>query len=154
MDYKIVEKDQFTVIGVKRRIKSEVPHFTEVWNEFTENYDKVKASRIDDGFYGINGAPDENNLQDYIAGIAVDNSYQNSDSVFTRHVQPASFYAVFECKVDSIGPTYMRIFSEWNDERYKVNDKNISCFEYYPPNTVSSDDKVILYVPVINGQAV
>ena len=149
MEYKIVSKDKFTVIGVKKRIKSEIPYFTEVWNEFTENYDKVKDNSIDDGFYGINDAPDENNVQDYLAGIAVDDSYQNTDSVFTRHVQPASLYAVFECEVDTIGPAYMRIFAEWNDDRYRVNDKNVCCFEYYPPNTVGSNDKVLLYIPVI-----
>ena len=149
MDYKIVEKDQFTVIGVKRRIKSEVPYFTEVWNEFTENRNKDESGVVDDGFYGINEAPDENNLQDYLAGIAVANDYEISDSTFTKHVQPSSLYAVFECRVDTIGLTYTRIFSKQNDKRYKVNDKNISCFEYYPPNTVSSDDKVFLYIPVI-----
>jgi AraC family transcriptional regulator len=148
MDYKIVEKDQFTVIGVRKRIKSEVAYFTEVWNEFMEHYERVKDNAIDDGFYGINEAPDENNTQDYIAGIAVDNDYENSDGTITRHVQPSSLYAVFECSVNNIGPTYMRIFSEWNDERYKVNDKNIPCFEYYPPNTVNADDKVHIYIPV------
>ena len=149
MDYKIIKNDQFTVIGVKKRIKSEVLRFTEVWNEFMEKYDKVKDNSIDDGFYGINEAPDENNAQDYIAGISVDNNYKNSDDMLTQHIQPSSLYAVFECKVDTIGPTYIRIFSEWNDERYKVNDKNVSCFEYYPPNTAGSDDKVLLYIPVI-----
>jgi Bacterial transcription activator, effector binding domain. len=48
-----------------------------------------------------------------------------------------------------IGPTYVRIFSEWNDEKYKVNDMNVCCFEYYPPNTIGADDKVLLYIPVI-----
>ncbi len=149
MEFKIISKDQFTIIGVKKRIKSEIQYFTDVWNEFMENYNKVKASSIDDGFYGIDYAPDENNYQDYIAGIAVDHSYYNSDITFTKHIQPSSLYAVFECKVDSIGPTYIRIFSEWNDEQYEVNDKNIPCFEYYPPNTVKADDKVLLYIPVI-----
>ena len=149
MEYKIVSKDRFTVIGVKKRIKSEVPYFTEVWNDFTENVDKVKVNSIDDGFYGINEAPDEDNVQDYLAGIAVDDNYQNSDETFTKHVQPSSLYAVFECSVNDIGPTYMRIFPEWNDENYKVNDKNICCFEYYPSNTINLNDKVLLYIPVI-----
>lgn len=151
MEYEIISKDQFKIIGVKKRIKSESPHFTNVWNEFMENYNKVKASRIDDGFYGINDAPDENNYQDYIAGINVDNSYQNSDRTFTEHIQPSSLYAVFECEVNNIGATYMGIFSEWNDNRYRVNDKDVSCFEYYPPNTVTADDKVLLYIPVIEN---
>ncbi len=151
MEYKIVSKDKFTVIGVKKRIKSEGPFFTEVWNEFMANFNKVEASRIDDGFYGINDAPDEDNFQDYIAAIAVDNNYQNLDKTLTKHVQPASTYAVFECEVNNIGPTYMGIFSEWNDSRCKVNDKNIPCFEYYPPNTVKADDKVLLHIPVIEN---
>jgi len=79
----------------------------------------------------------------------VDNDYQNSESAFNKHIQPSSLYALFECKLDSIGPTYMRIFSEWNDEQYKVNDKNIPCFEYYPPNTVKADDEVLIYIPII-----
>ena len=149
MEYSIKNKDQFTVIGVRKRIKSEVPYFTEVWNEFMKHYERVKDNAIDDGFYGINEAPDENNIQDYIAGIAVDKNYQDSDTIFTRHVQPSALYAVFECKVGSIGPTYMRIFSEWYDDRFKVNDKNIPCFEYYPPNTVTAEAKVLIYIPVI-----
>ncbi|MBN2075029.1 MAG: GyrI-like domain-containing protein [Dehalococcoidales bacterium] len=72
MEYKLINKDQFIIIGVKKRIKSEIPYFTEVWNEFMENYDKVKDNSIDDGFYGLNDAPNEDNIQDYIAGIAVD----------------------------------------------------------------------------------
>ena len=151
MEYKLIKKDQFTIIGIKKRIKSEAPHFTNVWNEFMKNYDKVKESCIDNGFYGINNAPDENNYEDYMAGIAVDDSYQNSDRSFTIHVQPSSLYAVFECEVNNIGATYMRIFSEWNDNRYRVNDKNLSGFEYYPPNTVKADDKVFLYIPIIDG---
>jgi len=151
VDYKIVEKDQFTVIGVKKRIKSEAPYFTEVWNEFMENYEKVRDYAIDDGFYGINDAPDENNIQDSIAGIIVDDNYRNSDSTFTEHIQSSSLYAVFECSVDTIGPTYMRIFSEWDDDRYRVNDQNVCCFEYYPPNTIGADDKVLLYIPVIEN---
>ena len=151
MEYKIISKDKFSIIGVKKRIKSESQHFTNVWNEFMANYNKVKASCIDDGFYGINYAPDENDFQDYIAGIAVDNNYQNSDSTFTKHIQPSSLYAVFECKVNNIGATYMRIFSEWNDNRYKVNDTNIPCYDYYLPNTVKADDKVLLYIPVIEA---
>jgi predicted transcriptional regulator YdeE len=151
MEYQIVNKDRFVIIGVKKRIKSESPYFTNVWNEFMENYDKVKANCIDDGFYGINDTPDENNLQDYIAGIAVNDNYQNSDKTFIRHIQPSSIHAVFECKVNDIGATYIGIFSGWNDNRYRVNDKNVSCFEYYPPNTVTEDDKVLLYIPVIEN---
>lgn len=151
MEYKLINKDQFIIIGVKKRIKSEIPYFTEVWNEFMENYDKVKDNSIDDGFYGLNDAPNENNIQDYIAGIAVDDSYQNSASTFTIHIQPSSLYAVFECSVNNIGATYLKIFSEWNDGQYKVNDRNIPCFEYYPPNTMKADDKVLIHIPVVEG---
>ena len=151
MEYEIINKDQFAVIGVKKRIKSEIPHYTNVWNEFMENFDKVKTSRIDDGFYGINNAPDEDNYEDYMAGVAVENNYQNSDKTFTKHIQPSSLYAVFESKINNIGATYMRFFSEWNDDRYRINDKNVSGFEYYPPNTVTADDKVFLYLPVVKN---
>lgn len=147
MEPKIISKDQFKIIGVKKRIKSESPHFHNVWKEFTKNYDKIKASSIDNGFYGINFEPDENNFQDYIAGIAVDNDYQNSDRAFTEHIQPSSLYAVFECKLNNIGPTYMKIFSEWvKNNQYSL--RNFSCFEYYPPNTVKPDDIVFLYIPI------
>jgi predicted transcriptional regulator YdeE len=143
----IISKDRFKIIGVKKRIKSESPHFHNVWKEFTKNYDKIKASSIDNGFYGINFEPDEDNFQDYIAGIAVDNDYQNSDRTFTEHIQPSSLYAVFECKLNNIGPTYMKIFSEWvKNNQYSL--RNFSCFEYYPPNTVKPDDKVFLYIPI------
>jgi predicted transcriptional regulator YdeE len=151
MEPKIINKDQFKIIGLKKRFKGEKHNFYNIWNEFMKHYNKVKSSGIDDGFYGINFPPDENDVQDYIAGIAVDNNFQNSSDILTEHIQPSSLYAVFDCTVGNIGETYMKIFSEWaKNSQYTVN--NIPCYDYYPPNTVKPDDKVFLYIPIIKNR--
>ena len=152
MEPKIISKDQFKIIGVKRRFKAERQNFDNIWNDFMKQYDKIKARCIDNGFYGINFEPDENNIQDYIAGIAVDEDFQNPNDKLTEHIQPSSLYAVFQCKVKNIGETYMKIFSEWaSNSQYTLNDRNVPCYDYYPPNTAKEDDKVLLYIPVIKN---
>ena len=152
MEPKIISKDQFKIVGVKRRFKAERQNFDNIWNDFMKQYDEIKARCIDNGFYGINFEPDENNFQDYMAGIAVDKDFQNPNDKLTEHIQPPSLYAVFQCKVKNIGETYMKIFSEWaNNSQYTVNDKKVPCYDYYPPNTTREDDKVLLYISVIKN---
>jgi len=54
MEPKIINRDQFKIIGLKKRFKGEKQNFYNIWNEFMKHYNKVKSSSIDDGFYGIN----------------------------------------------------------------------------------------------------
>ena len=152
MEPKIANLNQFKIIGIKKRFKSEKQHYDNIWKEFMNYYDKIKINSIDNAFYGINFAPDENDVQDYIAGIAVDNNFQNPIDALVEHIQPSSSYAIFECTVNNIGETYGMIFSKWiNNGQYTVNDKKIPCYDYYPPNTKSAEDKVFLYIPIIQN---
>jgi predicted transcriptional regulator YdeE len=152
MEPKIVNQNQFKIIGLKKRFKSEKKHYDNIWKEYMIYHDKIKTNSIDNAFYCIYFTPDGNDIQDHIVGIAVDNNFHNPIDVLVEHIQPSSLYATFECTVNNIGDTYGLIFSKWiNNGQYAVNDKNIPCYDYYPPNTKSAEDKVFLYIPIIKN---
>lgn len=114
MDYKIVEKDQFTVTGVSKIFKydnaaAEVP---QLWKEY---YQEGKNDTVC-SVYGI--SIDENmsgNQFEYVIGDTYDPGQEIPDGFITK-VIPAHTWAVFACKGDSsrvLPDVHEKIFSEW-----------------------------------------
>ena len=123
MDYKIVNKDAFTLIGVSKIFKyeeaaAEVPKF---WSEYYQSgKDNVVCS-----VYGvsIDESMDGNNFE-YLIG----DNYNPVNAVpegFTTKVIPRQTWAVFACKgagSSAIPDVHKKIFSEWlpNCKDYEI----------------------------------
>lgn len=114
MDYKIVEKDSFTILGVSKvfpydTAKAEIPQF------WTEHYQTGKGSIVC-GMYGV--CIDENMGSDEFEYLIADN-YNPAMEVpegFVTKVIPKHTWAVFACKgamPDSLQDVNQKIFSEW-----------------------------------------
>ncbi|MDD7794388.1 AraC family transcriptional regulator [Clostridium sp. 'White wine YQ'] len=123
MDYKIIKKDSFTIIGVSKVFKydnaiKEVPQF------WTENYQKIEGNLLC-GMYGVN--IDESMGSDEFEYLIADNynpSVEIPDGFVTR-VIPKYTWAVFACKgpiQKSMQDVNRRIFSEWlpNCKDYEI----------------------------------
>ncbi len=123
MDYKIIEKDSFEVVGSSRlfsydNAKTEIPKF---WNE---HFQTGKGKFIC-GMYGIN--IDENmgsNEFEYIIADNRDTSKEIPEGFITK-VIPSFTWAVFACKgamPNSLQDVNRRIFSEWlpNCREYEI----------------------------------
>jgi AraC family transcriptional regulator len=123
MDYKIVEKDSFTVMGASRTFKyddakAEIPKF---WLELHQ----PGKERVVCGMYGI--SIDESMGSDEFEYLVADN-YNPAAEIpegFVTKVIPAYTWAVFACKggmPQSLQDVSKRIFSEWlpNSKNYEI----------------------------------
>lgn len=123
LDYKIVEKDSFTVIGVSKNFKyengaKEVPKF---WQEhFTS-----EKSKIVSGSYGIN--MDQNSIEDEFEYMIADNYNPMSDipEGFVTKIIPKHTWVVFPNKglpSKTMPELNKIIFTEWlpNCKDYEI----------------------------------
>ena len=123
MDYKIIEKDSFTVMGASKlfnydNAKTEIPKF---WSEL---YQPGKTAVVC-GMYGI--SIDETMGSDKFEYLVADN-YNPAAEIpegFVTKVIPAFTWAVFACRgamPQSLQEVNRKIFSEWlpNSKDYEV----------------------------------
>ncbi|WP_027399365.1 AraC family transcriptional regulator [Anaerovorax odorimutans] len=123
MDYKIIKKDTFTVLGVSKMFrydnaKEEIPQF------WTEHYQTGKGETVC-GMYGM--SIDEDMSGDEFEYLIADN-YNPSMEIpegFITKVIPKHTWAVFACRgamPKSLQEVNERIFSEWlpNCKEYEI----------------------------------
>ncbi len=155
MDYKIVEKDSFTVIGVSRvfkydTAKAEIPAF------WTEHYEKGNGKYIC-GMYGV--CIDENEGSDEFEYLIADNydpSRELPDGLVTK-VIPKHTWAIFACKgamPTALQAVNQKIFSEWlpNCKDYEIAaNYNIEMYTNiadYPKGNQDENYHSEIWIPV------
>lgn len=123
MDYKIIEKNQFTIIGVSRVFKYE-DAFREIPSFWTEQYKTGKSETVC-GMYGVN--IDESMGGNEFEYLIADNYNPAMDipEGFITRVIPKHTWAVFACKgamPQSMQDVNKKIFSEWlpNCKDYEI----------------------------------
>jgi AraC family transcriptional regulator len=114
MDYKITQKDSFTVIGVSKTFTYENAK-TEI-TKFWEEYYTAGNGGLVWGMYGINH--DESMTGDKFEYLIADNynPAMNVPEGFATKVIPAHTWAVFPCKgamPKALQDVNSKIFSEW-----------------------------------------
>lgn len=123
MDYKIIEKEAFTVMGVAKVFKYDTAG-TEIPKFWTEHYQTGK-DKIVCGMYGV--CVDESMGSDEFEYLIADN-YTTSSEIpdgFVTKVIPKHSWAIFACKgamPASLQNTNQKIFSEWlpNCKDYEI----------------------------------
>lgn len=123
MDYRIVEKDAFTVVGLQRTFKYEeaMTEVPKLWTEFHKMADGTAICPM----YGINA--DEamaGNEFEYLIADNYDASKEIPDGFVTK-VIPKFTWAVFTCKgemPDIMQQVNRQIYSEWlpNCKEYEI----------------------------------
>ncbi|MBA2887781.1 AraC family transcriptional regulator [Clostridium beijerinckii] len=123
MDYKIVEKDSFTVMGVSKIFKYENA-FAEIPPFWTEHYEAGKGKFVC-GMYGI--SIDESMGSDEFEYLIADdyNPSMEIPNGFVTKIIPKHTWAVFACKgamPKSLQDMNRKIFSEWlpNCKDYEI----------------------------------
>lgn len=155
LDYKIVEKDSFTVIGISKNFQyengaKEVPKF---WQE----HFKSETSKIIKGSYGIN--LDQDNNEDEFEYMIADN-YNLIDDIpegFTTKTIPKHTWVVFPNKglpYKTMPELNKMIFSEWlpNCKDYEIADGyNIEMYSdvsKYEKGVENEDYYYEIWIPV------
>jgi AraC family transcriptional regulator len=155
MDYKIVNKDSFTVMGVSKSFKydsatAEIPQF------WTEHY-KTGNGKFVCGMYGL--SIDESMGSDEFEYLIADN-YDPSIEIpngFITKVIPKQNWAVFACKgpmPKSLQDVNRKIFSEWlpNCKEYEIaagyNIEMYTNVADYPKGTQDENYYSEIWIPV------
>lgn len=143
MEYKIVEKAAFTVIGRSRRFLhencyEEIPKF---WQEHMKS---PEAKNIM-GMYGLSVNTNDKDFEYYIA----DNYCPQKDipDGYATRTLPAGTWAVFPCRgpmVETLQSTNTRIWNEWlpNCREYRLSG-NYDIEAYF-----GKDDYCEIWIPV------
>lgn len=147
LEYSIMEKAPFTVVGMKRRFNSdtsyqEVPKF---WQEWMQEKDKKLM-----GMFGL--CTDENGKEfDYwIADLYA--PWKDVPEGCETRVIPGGLWAQFECRgplVESLQSVNTQIWSEWlpNLKGYTLAG-NYSLEFYMPPAEKPEDNVNYIWIPL------
>jgi len=147
MDYAIVNKPGFALLGLMERFPYQEDDFEGIWQRFMAYEGQIHPLSVDKAYYGAY-YPNNDKSMDYLAGMWVENVQEAPEGLTLREV-PEARWAVFECTVATIGQTYDTIFKEWlPTARYEQVGPNPDAFERYPPNTDSGDTPVLIHIKV------
>jgi len=155
MDYKLIEKDSFKVIGKTKRITTQdgenlnlVPLF---WNECQADgsYERICSMAGGMGFFGI-CMDFEPNYEAFTYMIAVEDNGETPEGFSSAEI-PTARWAVFE----SVGPmpgaiqkVWERIYSEWIPATGYQQEEGPQL-EVYPLGDISSPDyKCEVWIPI------
>ncbi|WP_099204544.1 AraC family transcriptional regulator [Scatolibacter rhodanostii] len=123
MDYKIVEKDSFTVMGSSKMFKYD-NSFQEIPKFWAEHYQTGKGQFVN-GVYGV--CIDETRSSDEFEYLIADDyvPYKDIPAGFVTKVIPKHTWAVFPCKgamPKALQDVNQKIFSEWlpNCKQYAI----------------------------------
>ena len=149
MNYKIVEKTEFTLIGISRRFLCE-NSYQEIPKFWQEHMNSPEAADIM-GMYGLCIDTGDKDFEYYIA----DNYCPQKDipGRYTAITLPAGTWAVFPCRgpmVETLQSTNTRIWKEWlpNCREYKLaGNYNIEAY-FESTNDDPDDDYCEIWIPV------
>ena len=145
MDYQIVEKDQFTIVGVKRRFNSdtsyqEVPKF---WDEWLAQGDKRPIM----GTFGLCLDMDGKDFDYWIADMYF--PWEEIPEGCETRVIPASLWAQFPCTLKTLQDTNTKIWTEWLPalKGYELVDE-YDIEVYLAPEPGSSEVRTFIWIPL------
>ena len=145
MDYRIVEKAPFTIVGVKRPFNSdssyqEIPKF---WDEWLTQGEKRPIM----GTFGVCLDMKGKDFDYWIADLYF--PWEDIPEGCETRVIPGSAWAQFPCTIKTLQDTNTRIWSEWLPALQGYSLAGEYDIEVYlPPEEGSDDMQVYIWVPL------
>lgn len=145
LDYRIVEKAPFTIVGVKRPFNSntsyqEIPKF---WDEWLAQGEKRPIM----GTFGICLDMKGKDFDYWIADLYF--PWEDIPEGCETRVIPGSAWAQFPCTIKTLQDTNTKIWSEWLPALQGYSLAGEYDIEVYlPPEEGSDDMKVYIWVPL------
>ena len=145
LDYRIVEKAPFTIVGIKRRFNSETSYqeIPKFWDEWLAQGEKRPVM----GTFGICTDMKGKDFDYWIADLYF--PWEDVPEGCETRVIPGSLWAQFPCTIRTLQDTNTKIWSEWLPalKGYTLaGDYDIEV--YLPPEEGSPDMKVYIWVPL------
>ncbi|MGN1089934.1 MAG: helix-turn-helix domain-containing protein [Huintestinicola sp.] len=145
MEYKIVEKAAFTVMGKSRMFNADTSHIEipNFWQEhFLDDENKIVC-----GMYGVCLNGDGKDFEYLIADNYI--PWKEVPEGYVTKAFPAGTWAVFPCNPRDMQIVNTKIWSEWlpNCKEYKLSG-NYDIEMYTPPHKNPEDNYSEIWVPV------
>lgn len=153
MDPTLTTRGPFTVLGVASCVTrgEETPElFAGIWQDFEARRAEIEPIATARRYFGVSFPTADPTVTEYIAGMMVRSDAPVPQGLSSRTIVGGGF-AVFECPLAAIGPTYRRAFMEWLPRAPVELDPVRPAFEEYPER--ASDEPVRLHIPVQNRAA-
>jgi predicted transcriptional regulator YdeE len=147
MQFKIVNRESFIVMGVVGHFGSAGENFSPLWNEYMKYHEQIEQLGTSEGHYGVYLGADHTKPFDYLAGMAVESVEGAPKGTEVREI-PAAKYAVFSSAFMNIGPTYGVIWNEWLAASAFQQDTSKLGFDYFPPGTTDGRSSIEIWIPV------
>ena len=148
LDYRIVEKAPFTIVGVRRPFNSdssyrEIPKF---WDEWLAQGEERPVM----GTFGVCIDMNGKNFDYWIADLYF--PWEDIPEGCETRVIPGSLWAQFPCTIGTLQDTNTRIWSEWLPALQGYSLAGEYDIEVYlPPEKGSGEMKVYIWVPLKRG---
>jgi AraC family transcriptional regulator len=162
MDYRIMDKPAFDVIGRGRKFTTangenfiKIPQF---WDEFLKADECRTLNELKTGKPGpITGGemlgaclPNENDSWDpFVYAIGIEKTDEMKTAGFDVFHIPATTWAVFECTLDNLQDVTRRIFSEWFPSTGYEHDDKPDIEVYLPEEPDSQVMRCQIWMPVV-----
>lgn len=149
----IVTKPAFSAVGLKYRGKNENNEIAAMWGVANVRAPEIVAAAEGLGAaYGICGNMEADGVFEYLAGLEIKDIREIPEGM-DRWDVPEQTYAVFPCKLSTIGEAYRYAFQEWlPTSGYQRGDG--PDFEYYDytfdPND-AENSQLYVYIPVVKA---
>jgi AraC family transcriptional regulator len=158
MNYKIIERDEFKIVGKSIRVSTvdgenfkAIPEF---WEECCSSgfYDELTEKMGDLGVMGVCGVDCDSQKDEFTYMVAIEKPESKIDFDVVEREIPASTWAVFESigpMPDAIQEVWKRIFAEWFPSTGYEHAGTFELEIYYPGNPNDADYKSEVWVPII-----
>ena len=147
------ERGPFQVLGVEDdayKIEEVDPSFNDLWlNRFESQWNDVEPYSIDGACYGVWFGFTESNILrgTRLAGMAVRDGARIPEGWIIREITAAN-YAVFETTLRYTGDVTVYALSQWLSESDYELDTPKSRFDLMPPDTLTQESPVSVWIPV------
>jgi AraC family transcriptional regulator len=146
---KIVQRAAFTVVGLLHSGKNEHNKIPKMWEALGPRFPEIQHVAKPDIAYGVIDNFDEGRgTFDYLAGIEVGRAADLPEGMASWEV-PEATYAVFTCRLPTLGETHTRIHSTWLPESgyERTRGPELELYdEDFDPRDASS--KMEIHIPV------
>ena len=163
MDYRIIEKPAFDIIGRSRKFRTvngenfiKIPQF---WHEYMEADEYKTLMELTEGkpgkvtggsCLGVCFGGEDTNWDPFSYGIGIEKPDKKSTIKFEVIPVPAASWAVFDCTLDNLQDITKKIFSEWFPSTGYEHAPAPEIEVYLPGDFTNTAMKCQIWIPVVN----
>ena len=143
------DRQSFVVLGIHARISPATADWDDLWRKrFMPRVAEIRPFATDECVYGVYLESDEEGLDDFWAGMAVQGVGTVPEGLSLCEAA-ATLEAVFECTMATIGSTWRLIHDQWLPSSPYRHHCEVAGYEQYPPGADRGDAPITIHVPLL-----